>query len=136
MSLKELENEPLVDFQPDWGTRKLVDRTFAEARVMRQTAFEVGDLQVLLDLVARGLGIALVPEPIAVARAADARGAPIGMAELREPGICWELVVAFAGSLPKHEPKNPAASAFLGLIETQKIEEPVLSDSRLPSPRP
>jgi DNA-binding transcriptional LysR family regulator len=128
VSLDELESEPFVDFQPDWGTRRLVDRTFADACVTRQTAFEVGDLQVLLELVARGLGVALVPEPIAVARAAEASGAPIGFAQLKEPGICWELVVAFAGSVPAREPKNPAAKAFLELMDKRAGAEPELSE--------
>ena len=119
--LSELEHEPFVDFQADWGTRRLIDRAFAEARVTRQTEFEVGDLQVLLDLVAGGLGVALVPEPIALARAANSNGTAIRLAHLKEPGICWQLVVAYAGHLAA-QPKTPAAQAFLGLIvQARKI---------------
>jgi DNA-binding transcriptional LysR family regulator len=122
VTLRELEREPFVDFQPDWGTRRLIDHAFAEARVMRRTEFEVGDLQVLLDLVALGLGVALVPEPIALARAASSNGASIGLAHLREPRICWELVVAYAGNLVAGFPRNPAAKAFLALIvQARKI---------------
>jgi DNA-binding transcriptional LysR family regulator len=120
--LNELEHEPFVDFQADWGTRRLIDRAFADARVMRRTEFEVGDLQVLLDLVARGLGVALVPEPIALERAANSNGASIGLAHLKEPRICWELVVAFAGNLAARHPKNPAAKAFLSqIVKGQKL---------------
>ncbi|MCV0367898.1 LysR substrate-binding domain-containing protein [Filomicrobium sp.] len=116
VSLHELAREPFVDFQADWGTRRLIDRTFAEAGVLRQTAFEVSDLQVMLELVSRGLGVALLPEPIAIASAAEASGISIGYAELKEPEICWELVVAFAGNLHILAPKNPAAQAFLDLM--------------------
>jgi DNA-binding transcriptional LysR family regulator len=123
VSLRELSNEPFVDFQADFGTRQLVDRTFAEARLTRETAFEVGDLQVLLELIARGLGVALLPEPIARARAKDRSAASIGLAEVAEPEICWELVVAFASGPSSREPKNPAAKAFLDLMaRTSKLE--------------
>jgi DNA-binding transcriptional LysR family regulator len=120
VSLSELATEPFVDFQADWGTRRLIDRTFAEEHFTRQTAFEVGDLQVLLELVARGLGIALIPEAIAIARAAESSGALIGVAQLRDPGICWELVVAFATNLRAREPKNPAAKSFFELVEKSR----------------
>lgn len=124
VSLHQLAQEPFVDFQADWGTRRLVDRTFAEACVVRQTAFEVSDLQVMIELISRGLGVALLPEPIAVASAAQAGGINIGFAELKEPEICWELVVAFAGNLRIRAPKNPAAQAFLNLMaEARKMVE-------------
>ncbi|MBW4092388.1 MAG: hypothetical protein HIU82_14975 [Proteobacteria bacterium] len=87
--LAALRDAAFVDFEPAWGTRRLVDRAFAEAGVERRIAFEVSDLGTLLDLVGRGLGIAVVPE--AVARA---RRPAVGVAELAGPEMCWELVVA------------------------------------------
>jgi DNA-binding transcriptional LysR family regulator len=68
MSLQGLSGESFVCFEPAHGTRKLVDRAFAHAGLERRIAFEVSDLNTLLDLVARGLGIALAPEAIALAR--------------------------------------------------------------------
>ena len=67
-SAQELSGESFVCFEPAHGTRKLVDRAFAHAGLERRIAFEVSDLNTLLDLVARGLGIALAPETIALAR--------------------------------------------------------------------
>ncbi len=61
VKLADLADEPFVDFQLEQGTRRMVDRAFLELGLARRTALEVGDVQVLLDLVARGLGIALVP---------------------------------------------------------------------------
>jgi DNA-binding transcriptional LysR family regulator len=82
------------------------------AGVERRTAFEVSDLDTLLELVARGLGIALVPEAIA-----EARRPIIGVAHLAEPEICWELVVAYvAGKESGDGPVDDAARHFLNLL--------------------
>ncbi|WP_160194667.1 LysR substrate-binding domain-containing protein [Devosia riboflavina] len=54
-----------VDFQPDWGTRRLMDDAFRSVGIERKTAFEVSDLNTPFELVTRGLGIALVPESAA-----------------------------------------------------------------------
>lgn len=58
----ELRAERFVDFQPGWGTRDLADRVLAAAGVDRRVALEVTDIHSLLDLVACGLGVALVPQ--------------------------------------------------------------------------
>lgn len=57
-----LAAERFVDFAPDWGTRDLVDSVVGARRV----ALEVTDVHSLLDLVACGLGVALVPQSFSV----------------------------------------------------------------------
>lgn len=104
--LSALKNETFVDFQSDWGARILVDQSFAAAGVTRRTAFEVNDVPMLLDLVAHGLGIALVP------RAATLRHAGIVIVELRPPVPMWRLVVATADG----QPPSAAVRAFLDLL--------------------
>jgi DNA-binding transcriptional LysR family regulator len=106
--LMALKGASFVDFARDWGTRKLIDRAFAEAGVERRIAFEVSDLDTLLKLVERGLGVALVPEPLA----RTGRFA-LGVAELMEPEICWELVAAYSA----RQGADRAARAFLDLVE-------------------
>ncbi|MGQ9365918.1 LysR family transcriptional regulator [Azospirillum sp. A39] len=108
--LAAVKDEPFVDFQADWGTRRLTDRAFLHAGVERHTAFEVSDLDTVLDLVARGLGVALVPEAVA-----EARGDALGIARLAAPEICWELVVAYVAG-PGAAPVEGAARAFLDLL--------------------
>lgn len=61
VSIDALAGEDFVDFQPGWGTRSLVDRLW-EGHAPRHVMFEVSDLDTQLALVARGLGVALVPE--------------------------------------------------------------------------
>lgn len=109
--LRELLNYPFVDFEVGWGTRPLIDRAFAQAGIARRTAFDVTDIDMLIDLVGQGLGIALLPRPIAEMRAPG-----IAVAGLIEPEICWELVVAhlrYDGA----DPVNGAAREFLNLLD-------------------
>ena len=116
--IADLAQEAFVDFEPGWGTRRLVDHEFAKAGVTRRTAFEVSDLTTLLDLVRRGLGVALIPEAIA-----EANKASLGMAELADPEICWELVVAYAaGERAGSGPPDAVPRAFLALLDS--VNEP------------
>ena len=91
-----MKDERFIDFQQGWGTRLIIDRAFAEAGIDRHIAFEVSDLGMLLDLVARGLGVALVPESVALDRANPEHSLPMGTAELGGPEICWELALVYA----------------------------------------
>lgn len=121
VSLSALKGEPFVDFEPEWGTRKLVDRAFLEAGIERRTVFEVSDLETLLELVARGLGIALVPEAIAEARRPTLHITPIAQTE-----ICWELVVAYAaGDGTSDWPPDHAPKAFLELLTDARRSDAV-----------
>ncbi len=113
VALAELRAEPFVDFETGWGTRRLVDRGFSEAGIERHIAFEVSDLDTLLALVGRGLGIALVPEAIA-----EARPSALGTARLKGPEICWELVVAYpAAGRVDTKPADHASRRFLALLD-------------------
>jgi DNA-binding transcriptional LysR family regulator len=113
-SLQGLSGESFVDFEPAHGTRKLVDRAFAEAGLERRIAFELSDLNSLLALVARGLGIALVPQAIALARRDSIAHVPLNDVE-----ICWELVVAYTGDTSSENDLDAAPAAFLKLLVDQ-----------------
>jgi hypothetical protein len=78
------------------------DRGFLGAGIDRHIAFEVSDLDTLMELVSRGLG------------------SP-GVAGLAEPEICWELVVAYSGGEgPAQAPADHAPRAFLELLNGAK----------------
>jgi DNA-binding transcriptional LysR family regulator len=62
VSLTALAGERFVDFAPDWGPRDLVDSVVGD----RHVALEVTDVHSLLDMVAVGLGVALVPQSFSV----------------------------------------------------------------------
>lgn len=112
VTLEAIKDFPFVDFETGWGTRRLVDGRFGDAGIGRHTAFEVSDLDTMLKLVSLGLGIALLPETVVVARDPD-----IGMARLSSPELCWELVVAH---LPVAGPGTPVA-AFLSLLHESLV---------------
>ena len=80
-----------VDFPPDWSIRQLGDQAFARAGYTREVALEVNDVHGLLDLVRHGLGIAVVPRPIAAKnKAAGLRALPLPGGERLE----WQAALA------------------------------------------
>jgi DNA-binding transcriptional LysR family regulator len=106
VDLAELAGERFVDFQPDWGLRMLLDQAFAAAGLERTTALEVNDVPSLLELVAHGLGIALVPK-VATRHPAAVRYLP-----LRPPAPTFDVAVATVGD----PPTNPAARVLLAML--------------------
>lgn len=111
LPLAALKGEPFVDFEPDWGTRRLIDRAFLAAGIERHIAFEVTDLGTLIELVGRGLGVALLPEAIA-----EERGRALAVARLAGSEVCWELAVAYVAGDDAQMPAGPAARALLALM--------------------
>jgi DNA-binding transcriptional LysR family regulator len=106
LDLADLAGEPFVDFQPDWGLRMLVDQQLAAAGLDRHTALEVNDLPTLLELVAHGLGVALVPE-VVTGHPAEVRYLP-----LRPPAPTFEVAVATVGD----PPASQAARVLLAML--------------------
>ncbi|MFC7458201.1 LysR family transcriptional regulator [Brachybacterium sp. GCM10030267] len=62
---EQLEGQDFVDFGSSWGVRTLNDEAFAAHGVTRRVRCSVNDVHTLLDLVRRGLGIAIVPQHVA-----------------------------------------------------------------------
>jgi hypothetical protein len=63
--IAELADEPFVDFDSASVIRRRNDQWFAVAGIARRVAFSVNDVDTLLELVASGLGIAIVPDGVA-----------------------------------------------------------------------
>lgn len=94
--------ETFVGFRPDWAARALTDRAFAAAGLTHRVELEVNDVHSMLDLVEAGLGLAVVPEPIAAKR--PDRLVPVPLEGDVPP---WEVAVAVPAS------PSPAAAVFL-----------------------
>jgi DNA-binding transcriptional LysR family regulator len=60
-----LEPHAFVDFAPGWTARGIVDEELEHRRIARRSAATVNDVHILLDLVRRGIGLAMVPRSIA-----------------------------------------------------------------------
>jgi len=107
-----LAGERFVDFAPDWGTRDLVDSVVGARRV----ALEATDVHSLLDLVACGLGIALVPQSFSV------KTDRVQFVGLADPVPSWETVTVTA------DPTSAAATALVADVR-QAAGLPVLTSS-------
>lgn len=105
--LERLASEVFVDLHPDWGARQAADAAFAAAGVTRQVAMQVNDVYTLLDLIARGLGAAVVPRPVTAKE--QARGL---CAVPLTPCTEWKVAVA----LPSARRPGAAARALMELV--------------------
>lgn len=111
VALAELAADSFVDFEPGWTARQLVDHAFGDAGVRRRTVFEVGDADTMTALVARGLGLALVPRKLI-----EGRRRSVVAIEIDGPEIWWQLVVACRKA---EERASNAARAFMQLVTEQ-----------------
>jgi DNA-binding transcriptional LysR family regulator len=118
LSLGELAGETFVDFQAEWGARAITERAFAAAGVSRDVALEVNDVETLLDLVAHGLGLALVPAPLVHG---------VSVVTL-EPGSVelWQVAAATPAV------RSRAAGALLERLPTFRAGERVPHSTRVP----
>jgi DNA-binding transcriptional LysR family regulator len=101
----DLRDEVFVDFHRGFGAREVTERAAAGAGVARTVAVEVNDVHSLLDFVGGGLGLALVPRPIAAKRPEQVRAVPLAGAA----AYTWRVSVA----LPAGRPLSPPAAALL-----------------------
>jgi DNA-binding transcriptional LysR family regulator len=74
--LGALAAERFVDMPAGWGVRMATDRAFAAAGVARTVSFELNDSASVIEFVREGLGVALLPGPMA-AIAPEVRQIPI-----------------------------------------------------------
>jgi DNA-binding transcriptional LysR family regulator len=101
----DLAGEPFVDFTAGFGTRDAADRMLAAHGVDRRVGLEVNDVHTLLDLVAHGLGVAIVPAHFA-GKTDGAAFVPITGAEP------WRTTAASAGG----GGAGAAARALLAMV--------------------
>jgi DNA-binding transcriptional LysR family regulator len=111
VKLADLTDEQFVDFPQDWGTRDLADRVLAAAGVERRVALEVTDVHSLLDLIAFGLGVALVPQSFSV-KTNQVRFIP-----LDGTVPAWETISVTA------DPTGAAAAALLREVNAARLAE-------------
>jgi DNA-binding transcriptional LysR family regulator len=65
VALTELADERFVDMPEGWGVRMATDRAFAAAGIARTVSFELNDSASVIEFVREGLGVALLPAPMA-----------------------------------------------------------------------
>jgi DNA-binding transcriptional LysR family regulator len=100
--LVEVADDRFADLGRDWAVRIVNDRAFSELGRPRRVAFETNDVDELLELVGRGLAVAVVPT------SACARSPRVRFVALRDPAPRWRIGVA----VPRGRPPSPAARAL------------------------
>ncbi|MGX5358152.1 LysR family transcriptional regulator [Kocuria sp. KH4] len=107
-ALGDLQGVRTVDFGGAWEARRVLDAALATAGARRRTVVEANDVHMLVDLVTRGFGIAVVPESIAAKQAAQ-HLVHTTLSDAPE----WEVHLA-TGADP-----SPSATAFASMFVPQ-----------------
>jgi DNA-binding transcriptional LysR family regulator len=118
VTLAELAEYEQIGFARGWGIRTLADQAVRSAGLEPRVELEVNDTETLLDLVQADLGVALVPEAIAMRRPR------LHQATLREGQWMWTIGARALAPVPV----NPAARALWGMLRTHR------STTRAPRP--
>lgn len=115
--LQDLGAVRFVDFQAGLGLQTVVEGLFRDAGVRRRITFRTSEMDQVLALVRRGLGVAVVPDPIA-RRSGLARIGLLPSAPTRR----LALVARSLGDPPggSMRPSNPAAEAFLEVLRSDE----------------
>lgn len=114
VTLADLASERFVDAIQGRESRDVIDAAFAEHQLYRRVACEVSDLTMIIELVAAGLGVALVPDTAS----ADPRLRAIPVSDA---SIAYSLQLA----LPAGGAASPAAGAFAEHVQASLARGPV-----------
>ena len=104
--LSDLADHEFIEYRPDSALRASIDRACHAVGLQRRIACEVDALPELVELVALGLGVAMLP-PAAIRMAV---GRARGIAT--DPAIARDLLLV----TPLDREPSPAGEAFLGLL--------------------
>jgi DNA-binding transcriptional LysR family regulator len=107
VELADLAAERFIETPPQWTVRTVVDTAFRAAGMDRRICCEVGEWTLLLDLVAAGAGVALVPDRLTF---------PAGIRLVPLAGV--ELVSRVDLVLPLGHAVSPAARRFAELVRS------------------
>ena len=101
VTLADLDGERFVDVPPGWTARLLSDALFAGAGITRRVVAEVGDWEILLEMIAAGAGIGFTPA-----------GMPLHdpLRHVPVDGVQFERHLYLI--LPPRAETSPAAAAF------------------------
>ena len=106
----DLHGRPFVAFRTGSAVRATVDQALSEAQVAPRVAFETNDLSMIRAVVARGLGVAVVPETVAEWGGPGLVSRPLSPALQRSVALVWRR--------DRHQP--PAAAAFIDFVKGQR----------------
>jgi DNA-binding transcriptional LysR family regulator len=110
LPIQALAGNRLIVFERGSSTRAVVDAALARARVQPEIALEANDFALLRSLVARGLGVAILPRSFL-----ERPGPPVAFRSLSPP-LRMNVVLWW-----RHErPLSPAAQAFVEFVDARR----------------
>ena len=99
VTLAMLKDEVFVDFSPELAARQATDDAFAAAAIERRIRVTCNEIGSLLELVAHGIGLAIVPRSLA-----HATRVPIRLVPLEGTSLVWTVaIVTRPGALPNSD---------------------------------
>jgi len=116
LRLKDLADEPFVDFPEGSSGREQSDLAFERARLRREVSLEVNTADLLTGLVRQGLGVALVAPSVA----REAPGCvciPVSDGPVRVEYLAWDsfnpspVAQVLVDSILMPQPKSPSPNA-------------------------
>ena len=107
LTIAELAAMPLVTTPPGTSTRRQIDEAFAAAGLTPTIAVETDHRESIVAMVLAGAGVAILPEPVAMAAAVDRAGAVVRS--------ITPTIERRVGLIRRPGPLSPAAQAFTAL---------------------
>jgi len=95
------------------GTRAFIDARLASLGITLSHIIEVGNMEVIKQLVAADMGIGVIPDTICRAEIVSGRIITLAVPELVIPRQLWHLVVT-------GRPLSPATQAFIAHLEAAR----------------
>ena len=112
VGLETLRDETFVDFSTDLTARQVTDQAFNAVGITRNLRVTCNEIGSLLELVAHGLGIAIVPRPLAIATRV-----PIALIPLENASLVWTVAAA---TLPQGVATDAAQAMWNLMASTAK----------------
>jgi DNA-binding transcriptional LysR family regulator len=113
VTVADLADATFIDFPVGWGTRALVDQTFAAAGHTRTVPFEVAGYADAAGLVRQGLGVGFLPASVAE------RMTDLHRLRLEGPELIWRVYLATASA------RRLSAAAMALLTDPELASTPV-----------
>jgi DNA-binding transcriptional LysR family regulator len=117
VTLELLSKEGFVDLTPERALRVLVDRAFLQNNLQRDSVYQVSNVETMLQFVAAGLGVSIVPSALASTSPYSKQLHVLTVTTPAHRLPKWRLVIAIRAQR-KHVPGKTTVELFLETLAT------------------
>jgi DNA-binding transcriptional LysR family regulator len=117
VSLDLLSKEDFVDLTPERALRVLVDRAFLQNNLKRDSVYQVSNVETMLQFVAAGLGVSIVPSALATTSPYSKQLHVLTVMTPVHRLPKWRIVIAIRAQR-KHVPGKTTVELFLETLAT------------------